>query len=155
LTTDRKTTIRHAASADIPALLALQRRARTSAQWSEQQYKDAFSNKGPSRLLLAAEATPTQILGFLVGQHIASDWELENIVVAPELQRAGTGHLLLTALIETAKRTNSEAVFLEVRESNRAARGLYEKCGFRHTGRRKSYYSNPLEDAIVYRLNLR
>lgn len=102
-----------------------------------------------------AEATATKILGFLVAQHIAPDWELENMVVTPELQRAGIGHRLLVALIETAKQTSSEAVFLEVRESNVAARGLYENCGFRQTGRRKSYYSNPLEDAILYRLDLR
>jgi ribosomal-protein-alanine N-acetyltransferase len=154
LTNDSTIAIRPATLADIAALLALQRRAPTSAQWNEDQYKDFFSDKGPSRLLLVAEAPPAQILGCLVAQHVARDWELENIVVTPELQRSGIGHRLLAALIESAKQSNSEAVFLEVRESNAAARRLYEKSGFHQTGRRNSYYSNPLEDAILYRLNL-
>lgn len=152
---DWKITVRSAAPSDIPLLLALQNQSATSAQWSEGQYKDVFSGDGPSRLLLAAEVAPCQTMGFLLALHVASEWELENIVVAPAWRHSGIGCRLLTALIETAKQTNSEAVFLEVRESNFAARGLYEKCGFQQTGRRKSYYSNPLEDAIIYRLSLR
>ncbi|MGZ7144902.1 GNAT family N-acetyltransferase, partial [Streptococcus pyogenes] len=43
----------------------------------------------------------------------------------------------------------SEPVFLEVRESNKAARGLYEKFGFKKVGLRKKYYQNPVEDAVL------
>jgi ribosomal-protein-alanine N-acetyltransferase len=53
-----------------------------------------------------------------------------------------------------AKRTNSTSVFLEVRESNTAARTLYERAGFEQSGRRESYYTNPPEDAILYRFTL-
>ncbi len=76
------------------------------------------------------------------------------MVVTTSARRKGIGNQLLTALIAEARETNSDSVFLEVRESNVAARALYEKSGFRSTGRRKSYYSNPLEDAILYCLNL-
>ena len=92
--------------------------------------------------------------GFLVAQHVATDWELENIVVAATERRKGIGNLLLGALLASARETNSTAVFLEVRESNQAACRLYEGNGFQQTGRRKNYYPVPPEDAILYRLIL-
>lgn len=90
-------------------------------------------------------------LGFLVAHHLAPEWELENIVVSSSSQRKGIGRLLLEELFLRAREADNGAVFLEVRESNAAARGFYESAGFRQTGRRKSYYINPLEDAILYR----
>jgi ribosomal-protein-alanine N-acetyltransferase len=56
----------------------------------------------------------------------------------------------LEALLDAAHQTKS-SVFLEVRESNAPARALYENAGFKQTGRRPSYYTSPLEDAILYR----
>jgi len=94
------------------------------------------------------------ILGFLIARHLAPEWELENIVVASPARRQRVGNRLLHALLAAAHETDSRAVFLEVRESNAAARALYEKAGFEPAGRRKSYYTNPPEDAILYRRNL-
>ena len=90
------------------------------------------------------------MLGFLVARRVVSEWELENIVVAPEVRRKGCGQRLLDALLVHAANTNSDSIFLEVRESNAAARALYHRAGFRQTGQRKSYYTNPAEDAILY-----
>ena len=61
----------------------------------------------------------------------------------------------MQAFLVQAHQLNAESVFLEVRESNTAARGLYEKLAFHQTGRRKSYYCAPLEDAILYFKDLR
>jgi ribosomal-protein-alanine acetyltransferase len=97
-----------------------------------------------------AELGPCALAGFLVARHVKGEWELENIVVAPEFRRQGIGTQLLDALLARACETRSSTVFLEVRQSNRAARGLYQKAGFREAGNRKFYYSNPSEDAIVY-----
>jgi len=94
------------------------------------------------------------LLGFLVARRVASEWELENIVVTPSARLRGCGRRLLDALIAHATQTNGESVFLEVRESNAAARALYGRAGFRETGRRKSYYDNPVEAAILYGLRL-
>jgi ribosomal-protein-alanine N-acetyltransferase len=74
--------------------------------------------------------------------------------VAHSARRKGLGTRLLDALLAAARETHSTSVFLEVRESNAAARSLYEKAGFNQTDRRKSYYTNPPEDAILYRLTL-
>ena len=91
-----------------------------------------------------------RILGFLIAHHLAPEWELENLVVAPAARRRGIGKRLLEALLAAARETNN-SVFLEVRESNTAARALYENAGFEQTGRRPSYYASPSEDAILYR----
>ena len=169
--------IRQASSDDISSMLALERECPTAAHWTEQQYRQLFSDREykSERLvvvaeeLIAGEAGPIedshpvangatrvgQPLGFLVARHVDREWELENIVVAPSARRKGLGKRLLEALIERATQTNSQSVFLEVRESNARARSLYERAGFREAGRRKSYYASPLEDAIVYRRSLK
>ena len=147
-------TIRPATSDDLDSMMALAREAASAAQWSEKEYRHLFSAQSPARLILVAnnsQSIPTAIIGFLVARHVAPEWELENIVVAANARRKGIGNQLLRALVATARETNSDSVFLEVRESNAAARALYEKSGFQPTGRRKSYYSNPIEDAILYR----
>jgi len=56
----------------------------------------------------------------------------------------------MDTLLGQARQANSDAIFLEVRESNTGARRLYEEFGFRETGRRKAYYTNPSEDAVLY-----
>ena len=156
--------IRKATPDDLPAMLALERECGTAAHWSEQQYRDlVIPTQTPQRLALVAEgdsATDLEskvamLVGFLIARHVASEWELENIVVATPARRQGVGKRLLESLLAAAHDANSDAVFLEVRESNAAARALYEELGFRETGRRKSYYTSPLEDAVLYSLSLR
>jgi len=81
-----------------------------------------------------------------------NEGELVDIAVAPEHRQKGLGQLLLAALLAEAQNRGAEQIFLEVRESNKAARGLYEKNGFVPIGRRKKYYKNPVEDAVVMQL---
>jgi ribosomal-protein-alanine N-acetyltransferase len=157
--------IRAATSADIPAIIALDRACITAAHWTEEQYLDALDRSGVERLALVAETLPStasaeanataagSFQGLLVARHVAAEWELENIVVAPSARRQGLGQQLLDALLAAARETSSSGVFLEVRESNASARSFYEKAGFAQTGRRKSYYTNPAEDAVLYRLS--
>lgn len=156
--------IRFATVADIPLILVLAQHSPTAAQWNEKQYLELFQpdSDGPERLILIAESSPavpakdktTGIDGFLVARHVAHEWELENIVVAEIARRHGIGGQLLEVLLTTASETEGVSVFLEVRESNVAARSLYEKSHFLQTGRRPGYYVNPSEDAILYRYDL-
>jgi ribosomal-protein-alanine N-acetyltransferase len=151
--------IRPATSADVDALIRIGRRSPTAPQWSDNQYDQLFSPK-PSRetLVLVIEEYPRAsvdpILGFLVASHVQSEWELENIAVDPPASRRGLATQLLGDLDSRVASTGGGAIFLEVRASNAAARGLYEKCGFLSSGLRKNYYAHPLEDAIVYRRSL-
>jgi len=158
--TKRQPLIRAAVAADIPAMLELERQSTTAAHWTERQYRDALgpSVDDPRRLVLVAESghDPAKaILAILVAHHISPEWELENIVVAQLARRQGLATKLLNRLITRARDTNSESIFLEVRESNLAARTLYERAGFQQTGRRRAYYANPVEDAVLYRLRLK
>jgi ribosomal-protein-alanine acetyltransferase len=150
-----QTRIRPATAADIPTMMALERHAVTAAHWSAAQYEAAFSSEGPCRVVLIiaevmAEEAGAQ--GFIAGRELGNEWEIENIAVAGAARRRGLGTRLLGEFLDLARSRGAEAVFLEVRESNFAARRLYEKWAFVESGRRKHYYREPEEDAIVYRL---
>jgi ribosomal-protein-alanine N-acetyltransferase len=141
-------------------MLALQHESPTAAELSRQQYDALFvTASGPQRserLAWIAEddSEGHGILAFLVAQRIDAEWELENIVVAPAIRRRGVGARLLGEFIRYARAEEGSGIFLEVRESNQSARALYRKLGFEETGLRKSYYSDPLEDAILCSLRL-
>ena len=134
-------------------MLALERHAATAAHWSEAEYERIFAaaSPGPRRLALVIEEE--QPVGFLVACCLGPEWEIENIAVAGPARRRGLGTRLLGRLLDQAHRQGALSVFLEVRESNVAARALYEKWAFVLSGRRKAYYSDPQEDALTYRFS--
>ena len=146
--------IRRGTSADIPDLMVLERQAPAAAHWSREQYQNIFSGEAPSRVLLILEEDAS-IQGFIAGRALDKEWEIENVVVSESVRRRGFGSCLLQEFLALERGAGAEEIFLEVRESNLAARGLYEKSGFSESGRRQSYYQQPREDAIVYHLGLR
>ena len=141
--------IRPATPADVPAMMALERRAVTAAHWSESDYLRLFLPFG-DRLALVLEEEEV-VEGFIVASGVGTEWEIENIAVAGPARRRGLGAHLLVELLDQARAAGARNIFLEVRESNRAARALYEKWAFVESGRRKCYYHQPDEDAILYR----
>lgn len=143
--------IRPGIAADISQLLALALTAPTGAQWSASQYAEMLD--GQLRMVLVVECE-SGVNGFLVAQTHGPEWELENIVVRPEQQRRGVATLLLNNLIEKAHKAGVRAIFLEVRASNGPARAFYAQNKFTETGRRRGYYGNPSEDAILYVLRV-
>lgn len=155
-------TLRPADAADIPAVMALERAAPFAAHWSEQSYRATFEANAAPRIALVIDdglMHGNSLQGFLIARinglnSQGAGCELENIVVAEGNQRRGFGRMLLQALIAAAGAHKAKSIFLEVRESNTPARTLYENCGFGITGRRKSYYNNPSEDALQYTLTL-
>jgi ribosomal-protein-alanine N-acetyltransferase len=76
------------------------------------------------------------------------EWEILNLAVAPTVRRQGIGRQLLSDVLEQ----HTGECFLEVRESNQAARRFYERLGFKTVTERLQYYSNPPETAIVMKL---
>ncbi|HXZ31123.1 MAG TPA: ribosomal protein S18-alanine N-acetyltransferase [Terriglobales bacterium] len=145
--------IRAATPADIPALMDLEKAALTASHWSVEQYEALFSENSPKRLTLLIEDAGV-VQAFVVGRATEREWEIENVAVAEPVRRRGRGTHLLQQFLGLVARQGAQAVSLEVRESNRAARALYEKCGFVEAGRRIRYYHNPDEDAVTYRLIL-
>jgi len=147
----------------------LERQSPSAGHWSRNRYEALFAAPiGPQqseRIALLAEedggALPEGVsqaasgtLAFLIAHRINAEWELENIVVAETARRQSVATRLLGELVAHARAEQGSAVFLEVRESNQSARALYRKAGFTEVGLRKSYYSNPPEDAILCRLSL-
>jgi ribosomal-protein-alanine N-acetyltransferase len=161
--------IRSATLADVPAILAIERQSARAAHWSQDEYEklvksgviwiaEQMNVKQVAEPAIAEQgADPSaKLCGFVCVKAVAAgreiDWEIENIVVATEFQRQGIADQLMRALIGQAQTLAASTILLEVRESNLAARRLYEKHGFRKSGRRRNYYNNPLEDAILYAL---
>lgn len=148
-----KVSIRPAIATDLTAIMALEKHAATAAHWSREQYDALFQDSNPGRVALILQ-DESGLQGFVIARVLAEEWEIENMAVAGPVRRRGLGTRLLGELLEMGKAQGAATVFLEVRETNRAARALYEKWAFLETGRRPEYYKNPNEDAILYRLAL-
>lgn len=142
-------TTRSATLADINAILAVELQAATAGHFTNQQYEQRVTDG----FLLVGEAEGS-ISGFVCARAVAQEWEIENIVVTQSVRRSGVAERLLGEFVEHATARGATAIWLEVRESNQPARQLYEKHGFQPTGKRRAYYRNPEEDAVVYSLVL-
>jgi ribosomal-protein-alanine N-acetyltransferase len=92
-----------------------------------------------------------EVLGYSIAWQIADEAELANLAVAPAARGAGIGRALLDDLLQAIETRGGATVYLEVRESNEAAKALYRSRGFEEVGRRKGYYNRPPEDAVILR----
>jgi ribosomal-protein-alanine acetyltransferase len=161
--------IRRADLSDGHAMLQLERQSPSAAHWSPAQYEALFgdTHQLPEHFACVIEddsgsdpenANPDEaaqsLLGFLVARRIETEWELENIVVASGIRRRGLGRRLLAEFVSYARTKGGACIFLEVRKSNHSARALYEKSDFLAAGFRKNYYTNPSEDAALYKLDI-
>ena len=112
-------------------------------------------------LMLVARATKSKaprvshtLAGYIVARIGANELHINNVAVRERYRRQGIGLNLLDRILEEGRRRGVEAAFLELRAGNTAALSLYEKCGFSLTSRRKRYYSEPPEDALVMTIQL-
>lgn len=85
---------------------------------------------------------------------VLDEGQIANVACAPKARRQGCGEAVLTALLNEARRRGLSFVTLEVRVSNEAALGLYEKLGFRVVGKRPNFYTAPIEDALLMQCDL-
>ena len=134
---------------DIPSMVVLERQSPSAAHWSVDSYRQIFDRGIAVRIVLVMDDEGS-IQGFLIARITSEECELENIVVASRSQRRGHGSKLMQEFIAVARAQGATRVRLEVRESNVAARSLYENNGFTSSGRRKSYFADPAEDAVLY-----
>ena len=136
-------TIRPLGYADLPQVIAIERRA-FPTPWSLAMFVLELSK--PSSVCLAA-ADQSRLVGYLVCSRYAEVWHLMNIAVDPGQQRRGIGTALMEVMLERAG--PEEPYTLEVRPSNAPAIALYEQFGFRPAGTRRRYYQDTGEDAVV------
>ena len=119
-----------------------------SEPWSEASVASELSNP-LSCWLVAVEGE--QVAGYIGSQTVMGETDMMNVAVAPDYRRQGVGEKLILALVDALKERGSHWLMLEVRQSNAPARSLYAKLGFAEVGRRKNYYRNPKEDALILR----
>jgi ribosomal-protein-alanine N-acetyltransferase len=141
---ERSETVRKLTYGDLPAVLAIERRS-FQTPWSLAMFVLELSK--PSGICLAALEDGV-IIGYLVCSRYDTVWHLMNVAVEPPKQRQGIATTLLDRLFEQADKP-SEQYTLEVRTSNEGAIRLYERFGFRAAGRRRAYYHDNREDALI------
>lgn len=118
-----------------------------SHPWSENMVRDINSRGGCHHVLSEGE----QVVGYFYAQNIVGEVTLLNVAVAPAFQGKGYGKKLIDAFIEMCEQSDAESAWLEVRESNHNAFGLYQSMGFNEVDRRRNYYptTSGKEDAII------
>ena len=130
--------------ADLPQVIAIERRA-FPTPWSLAMFVLELSK--PSGICLAA-TIDDRIVGYVVCSRYDTVWHVMNVAVDDRLRRQGIASTLMERLFELADRPN-EQYTLEVRTSNDGAIKLYESFGFRAAGRRRAYYHDNREDALI------
>ena len=112
----------------------------------------------PESIMLVARVDPAahgiELAGFIVARLIAGELHINNVAVRTEFRRSGLGSHLLQTTLAQAKERRAIVSHLEVRAGNVAAQGLYQRSGFEVVGRRRKYYRNPREDALLMSLSL-
>ena len=142
--TDGPLEIRRLTYADLPQVIAIERRA-FPTPWSLAMFVLELSK--PAGICLAA-LRGSRMIGYLVCSRYDTVWHIMNVAVDPDQRRAGVATAMLLDLF--ARIDGPQTRFtLEVRESNRAAIALYERYGFRAAGRRRRYYQDNGEDAVI------
>ena len=119
-----------------------------SDPWSENSVASELKNK--LALWLVAEEEG-RVAGYIGSQTCTDESDVMNVAVHPDFRRRGIAEALVNALVDELKAIESRCLTLEVRASNVPAISLYEKLGFAEVGRRKNYYRNPREDALIMR----
>jgi [ribosomal protein S18]-alanine N-acetyltransferase len=139
---------------DVEALAALERRCYTHP-WTPRGFRDALRRDLDRGLVLVARAPASGhergILGYCVIEAVVDEVHVHNLAVAPESQRHGLGRRLLLLGLAAGVRRGAQRALLEVRASNAAALELYRSMDFVAVARRRNYYAQPTEDALVLR----
>ncbi len=140
--------IRPTRADDVPAMASIEVLA-FGDPWPATSFHELLAHPF-SRMATAADESGV-VVGYCIMLRAADEAEIANIATAPGVRRRGIGARLLDDAIAAGESAGVVAMFLEVRESNTAARGLYASRGFAAVGRRRGYYRHPAEDALVLR----
>ena len=137
---------------DLPGVLIVEQES-FSQPWSRAAFEGELAS--PIAYYLVAVDGAGTILGYGGFWGILDQGDITNVAVRRDSRRRGVGRLLLEKLVHLALLRGTSALNLEVRASNREAIGLYESFGFEPVGRRRNFYQKPVEDALLYTLDLK
>lgn len=120
-----------------------------STPWHFMTFLGEVQNESISFPFVIVHRPQNRVAGYVIYWKIREEIQISNIAVHPEFRRQGLAEEVLRRILEMVAWEGAEAVSLEVRPSNKAARSLYTKLGFHEIGIRKNYYHNPPEDALI------
>ena len=143
-------TFRYATEADVDEIVAIEEASMTNP-WRRDNYLEAIKSDH-AFILVAVDGE--FIAGFAVFYLTPPESELPDIVVSHGYRGKGVGKAIMTEALLQLKTHGIDTVYLEVRVSNAPARALYSHLGFEEIGKRKYFYSNPVEDAICMSLRI-
>lgn len=142
--------IRRMRAADLPRVLAVENVC-FSTPWKEATFTGLMKRTDTD--LYVAELDGA-LAGYAACWTVIDQSELGNVAVSPDARGMGIGGALVDTVVERVKERGAHELFLEVRESNHVAQGIYRDRGFVVVGRRRNYYAQPTEDALVMRLRV-
>lgn len=145
----RQGILRRAGEADLAVVTRIEQGS-FADPWSEHDFRSVLGFM-QGIFLVSVEQATEKISGYAIAICVVDEAEILNLAVDRDYRGSGLGGCLLDALLEEAEGRGVVTTFLEVRESNVAARKLYESRGFEEISRRRKYYRNPAEDALVLR----
>ena len=119
-----------------------------SDPWSEKSVASELTNK--LSLWLVAVENDT-VVGYVGSQTVMGETDMMNVAVHPDFRKRGIATALIVGLVEELRKQGSHCLTLEVRASNAPAISVYSALEFREVGRRRNYYRNPREDALILR----
>jgi len=147
----RRTVPRPLVEDDLDRVVAIERAVFTDP-WSRRSFEEMLAK--PYVRGIAVDGDDGTLVGYTLLALVAGEGEILNLAVDPALRRRGIGRHLLHAALDLLRAAGTTSVFLEVRQSNRAAIQLYAKAGFRSVSIRRGYYRNPTEHAVTMTLAL-
>lgn len=130
--------------ADIKGIAEIEKEC-FSEPWSENAIKEAF-DYGTAFFVAKSEGS---VIGYVGVKKILDEADIANVAVTKNARKCGVGASLIKAVSNWAKEEGVKKVSLEVRMTNSAAISLYKKHNYKEVGRRKNFYRNPTEDALI------
>ncbi len=143
-------TLRPMLAGDLPAVMEIEIMSYTMP-WTEATFRGLLRRRDADCIVADGGGRP---VGYAVSWTVLDQCELGNVAVTEEWRGLGIGRRLVNEILRLARARHVSEVFLEVRPSNPVAQNLYADMGFELVGRRKNYYMEPAEDALVMRLAL-
>ena len=136
---------------DVPQVAAIERLC-FSAPWNENMIISSWESRLSCWLIAEIDG---YVAGYVGSEAVLDSADMMNIAVAPEYRKRGIAEALIKALVEHLQQRDILFLLLEVRVSNAPAIALYNKLCFEQVGRRPRYYTNPREDALILRKELK
>ena len=143
--------IRKMAEGDIDNIMEIEKSS-FIAPWTQKLFEETLYS--PISMNLVMEEAG-KIVGYIMLYSVQNEAHMMNIAIHPAYRRAGNAYRLIAHTIALLKKNNIDELFLEVREGNAHAINLYKKHGFKVIGKRRKYYSETNEDALIMQLSIK